>query len=351
MKKKALLLCNFEVDTNSKVLAFACDWINEISNQFENVIVLTLNYNTTTKLNKNVYVFSVNSKQKSKVNTIASIYCLLLKIHFSYMITGYFIHMAHIFAPFLYPFAKLRNKKILLWYAHKAVPLSLILSEKLVDKIFSVSSQSFKLKSKKFTPIGHGIDTENRFKLKIPDPELVRITSIGRITKVKNTDLIIKAFYEVQKSHQNLVLELAGSPVTLADNHFKKQLQDFINRNFTQDKVRFLGDINYSKVPELYNSSRLTINVGDGALDKAIIESLASGTPVITTNDSAKELFHLYDQKTIFLTTKSQLANSIQAALNTSIQESDFFDVRDLIEKNFSIKSIATNISRYFKYN
>ena len=56
--------------------------------------------------------------------------------------------------------AKNFQKKTLLWYTHKAVNWKLKLAEKLVDKIFTASKESFRLPSKKVEITGHGIDLE-----------------------------------------------------------------------------------------------------------------------------------------------------------------------------------------------
>jgi len=73
---------------------------------------------------------------------------------------GIFCHMNPIYTLAIAPFAKLYHKKILTWYVHKHVDLKLKLLEKVTDKIFTASKESFRLPSNKVEVVGHGIDID-----------------------------------------------------------------------------------------------------------------------------------------------------------------------------------------------
>ena len=62
---------------------------------------------------------------------------------------GVFFHMCPEFVLGAHLLPKLFKKKTALWYVHKEVSWRLWLSEKLVNKIFTASKESFRLKNKK----------------------------------------------------------------------------------------------------------------------------------------------------------------------------------------------------------
>ena len=105
-------------------------------------------------------------------------------------INGVFFHMCpeYVIGAGLWP--KIFRKKSLLWYAHKSVNWKLRLAEKLVNKIFTPSKESFRLPSEKVEISGHGIDLV-KFKTKETNKNGsgFKIISVGRITAVKNVHL------------------------------------------------------------------------------------------------------------------------------------------------------------------
>lgn len=169
-----LIVFNFESNKNSQVLAFALDWINEIAKNVNKLYVVSLHCGDF-EVADNVEIHCINQNQKSRLQTILSIWKVVSNIHKKDKnIDGYFVHMAHYFVPIIYPFAKYYNTKIVLWYAHKSVPFSLKLAALLSDKIFSISPASMRLQTKKFEAIGHGIDTNHRFKLQEQFRDLIK---------------------------------------------------------------------------------------------------------------------------------------------------------------------------------
>jgi len=288
-----LVLFNFESNQNSQALAFALDWINEIAKNVDKLYVVSLRCGKY-KVNNNVEVYCVDQDKKSRLQTIISVWKILRKIHKNDKnIKGYFVHMAHYFVPIIYIFAKYFNQKILLWYAHKSVPISLKIAGILADKIFSISSQSMKLQTNKFEAVGHGVDTTNRFVFKESFRDKIKnIVTVGRISKVKNVDMIADAF--VSLNRDDLYLYVVGDVLSKDDFQYLESIKKSIPL-YLKNNIFFTGSIQFNKILGVYNDMDLAINLGDGALDKAIIEPMAMGIPVITSNDSAKEIFNHLD--------------------------------------------------------
>ncbi|MCT7619674.1 glycosyltransferase [Aliarcobacter butzleri] len=337
-----LILFNFESNKNSQALAFALDWINEIAKNVDKLYVISLRCGNFEVLN-NVEVHCINQDKKSKLETIFSIWKVLIKIHNKDKnINGYFVHMAHYFVPIIYPLAKWYKQKIVLWYAHKSVPFSLRLAGILVDKIFSISSSSMLLKTDKFEAIGHGIDTKNRFILKEKFKNKIQnIVTVGRISKVKNIHIIVNSF--ILLNMKDIYLYIVGDIITEEDKNYLYHIKKIIPNNF-KDNIIFTGIIPFEKLHNFYQNMDLAINLGDGGLDKAIIEPMAMGIPVITSNETAKNIFEHLNGKGIYLLKKKE---DLKEVLNEIIEYNILFDkilLREEIVKKHSLNNLSKKI-------
>lgn len=160
-----LIIFNYESNMDSR-FSFALDWINEISKNVSKVYVVSLRCGKY-KVNDNVEIYCVGQDKKSRLQTILSIWKILDKIHKQDKnINGYFVHMAHYFVPLIYPFSVYFSQKIVLWYAHKSVPLSLQIANFFTDVAVASTSIGYQIKTDKLKIIGQGIDTTKRFLLK-----------------------------------------------------------------------------------------------------------------------------------------------------------------------------------------
>lgn len=342
-----LILFNFESNKSSQALAFALDWVNEIAKNVDKLYVVSLRCGKY-EVRKNVEVFCINQDKKSRFKTILSIWKVLKYIHKKDKnINGYFVHMAHYFVPIIYPFAKYYNKKIVLWYAHKSVPISLKIAGNLSDKIISISSKSMRLKTDKFEAVGHGIDTANRFILKNNFRDKIKnIVTVGRISRVKNTLMIVKAFLSLGRDDLNLYI--VGDTLGKEDEEYLKEIKQNIPKE-KEKNIIFTGSIAFDKIRDIYKDMDLAINLGDGALDKAIIEPMAIGIPIITSNDSAKELFINLNNKGVYLLEKKE---DLEKVLKNIIDFELNFDrevLRKEIIKNHSLNKLVNKILKEFE--
>jgi glycosyltransferase involved in cell wall biosynthesis len=103
----------------------------------------------------------------------------------------------------------------------------------------------------------------------------------------KNLDSIIKAFYKVKKikGFENLKLLKAGNAQYKKD---RKQLISLINDLELQNDVIFINYVPIEDLPKLYSLSELFVfpSFYEG-FGFPILESMACGTPVITSNKSS----------------------------------------------------------------
>ena len=103
------------------------------------------------------------------------------------------------------------------------------------------------------------------------------IIAIGRLILQKGYSLLIAAFAEAHKHHPEAVLVFAG------DGYLRDELDAQARSLALNGSVRFLG--NRKDVPQLLGVSDLYANSSHWeGLSIAMLEAMASGTPVLATN-------------------------------------------------------------------
>jgi len=233
-----------------------------------------------------------------------------------------------------------------MWKAHKSVTFSVKLATLLADKIFSVSKQSFRVKTKKANFIGHGIDTKDRFKKQSHRDKIENIIVVGRVSSTKNILLLVRVFVKLLEQFDFLKLYIVGD-VENNSKYFeqvKSTIPDRVRKN-----VIFTGSIKFNTIVGIYKKMNLAVNLSDtGSLDKAIIEPMALGIPVITSNDTAHEIFKHLDNKGVFLVSKEDLYNKFVDIVDNKYSI-DRTLLRDEVVKNHSLENLARIITSEFK--
>lgn len=268
-----LLICTQTIDSNDPVLGFFHRWIKEFAKHCDGVEVICLREGKHA-LPVNV---SVHSLRKEKKPSHSFIYALrfwraLWKLRGRY--DAVFVHMNSEYVLLGAPFWKLSSVPVALWYTHKHVPWHLRLAEKIVNIIFTASSESFRLASKKVRVTGHGIDTD--FFTPSSSVRTNTILSVGRLTPSKRHELVLQAAAHTQREVQ-----------IVGDGSEKKKLEHLADSLGIRSRVEFLGPLSQEKLKKLYQTAGVLMHTSEtGSLDKVVLEALACGLPVVTT-DSA----------------------------------------------------------------
>lgn len=139
---------------------------------------------------------------------------------------------------------------------------------------------------KRFTIIPNGIDTDqfqididNRGKkssLGLSDSSFV-ITSIGRLRRKKGHEYLLRAFENIFDEEKNLILLLVGDGER--EDALKKQVTNYKSKS----AIKFLG--NRTDIPEILAITDIFALPTEGeGMSNAIIEAMAAGVPIITTD-------------------------------------------------------------------
>lgn len=202
-----------------------------------------------------------------------------------------FVHMAHEWCYRIGPYLRARGIPVLLWYAHGSVPWKLYLSTTIASRIVTSTPEGFRIDSPKKRVIGQAIDTA-LFAIPGDRPVGNEIVSVGRVSRRKNVALLIEAMAEVVRRPglERARLRIAGPELTPSDKAYRIELERLIARLGLETNVELTGAMTQAGTAGLYRTAVLHVNVsGTGSMDKTVMEALATGCPVVTSNEAFRE--------------------------------------------------------------
>jgi len=347
-----LLFITQKVDMNDDVLGFTHDWLLEFSKICQRLTVIALSVGEH-DLPDNVKILSLGKEAgRSKIKYLINFYKYIWRERLNY--DTVLVHMNKEYVVLGGWFWRLTGKKIALWYVHKQTSLMLKLAEKIVDVIFTASKESFKLLSRKLKIVGHGVDL-NKFYYR-PEAkrrENFKIIYVGRISRIKNQRLLIEAMNILNKRGAgNIKIDLVGSPVYPEDEDYKNELAKLIGDYRLKNQIKFTGSVPNREIAQIYRQADLSVNLcPTGGMDKAVLEAMAVGLPVIAFNKTFAPL--LNGCKNLILNDLSaiELAQKIYALVKAPQEELNLisFNLRKKIIGNYGLAALTGKIINELK--
>jgi len=236
------------------------------------------------------------------------------------------------------------GKKISLWYTHKSVDVKLFIAEKIVHHIFTASKESFRLKSKKLTVTGHGIDTD-RFVCDNKDgrgASSLSLITVGRITKTKNISFLIEALAILKKRGSAFHFNIVGATLTEKDKAYENMLKAQIKQNNLGEQVTFCGSKTQAEiVPLLCGSDVFLHSSKTGSVDKAVLEAMSCGVVPVSTSEAFRDLI----PQGLYVSdgARESFVLSIQKAV-----EYDRSELRKYIINHHGLPSLIEKLVTYF---
>ena len=337
-----LLIITQKVDINDDNLGFFHDWIKKFAECAD--VEVIANCVGDYDLPSNVKVFSLGKENGAgKFVRFFRYQWLLLKL--LQKTDGIFFHMCpeYVLGAGLLP--KVFEKKTLLWYAHKSASWRLKFAEKLVNKIFTPSKESFRLDSKKVEITGHGIDID-KFKYQVSNIKHAdsgfKIISVGRVAKVKNLHLFIEVAEILKNKKYDFHIKIAGAPILETDREYFKKIKEKIKEKNLDDIIKFVGPISSKEIIYFYQSGDLFVNLSDtGSIDKAIVEAMSCGLKILTSNDAFKNILK---EENITDKNPENISNKI-ISLEKSASD---LSLRGYAVKNHNLDSLIIKIIQHF---
>lgn len=161
-------------------------------------------------------------------------------------------------------------------------------------------------------------------KLRIPKDKKIILT-VGRLEPEKSLDFVIKVFAEFSQSRDNFVLCIVG------EGREKQSLKELAQDLNVSDSIYFVGAIPFSDMPLVYKDSYLFVFGSQTETQgMVIVESLATGVPVIAVQDSA-------------------IADAVQNGLNGFLVRKDVSTFADQLHTIVSNKHLYEELQRNTK--
>lgn len=256
---------------------------------------------------------------------------VLVEHNIEYKVYEKFVMKSLIFArPFLY-FDILKLKRIEKYYWKKAT------------KLVAVSEIEASLMERKVEVVPNGVDIE-KFKMKkiLKEKENKKVLFIGDFKWIQNRDSIVyiikNIWPRVVKNNPDAILWVVGKRIP----DFVKSLKDdsiIFDENAPNETEKIFHEADILLAP---------IRVGGGTNFK-ILESMSSGTPVITTK-LGNEGIKARDNEEIIICDKPEEFSSKTSLLLTDdyLYEKISRNSRKFIEKNFDWKNIAVKLNSVY---
>jgi len=300
MRIMTLLFITRKIDYKDERAGFVVDWLQELALGVTKLVVICQEEGAWSNKPNNVAVYSLGKELGySKIRQFINFQLLAIKL--VGQVDGVLAHMMPLYGILAGPWCKIFRKKLAQWYAHGTVDWRLKLADFWVDTYITSSLAGLRLKTKKpIQVIGQGINVKffvpkSGDKAQNPQDEKFKILSVGRISPTKNLDTLIKAVEDLQlnesKMRDNFLVQIIGGPGKPEQAAYMKDLQKEVKSKNLNKVVDFLGPLQRSEILSYYQNCDLFINLSEtGSLDKAVLEAMACGSLVLTSNEAYKNI-------------------------------------------------------------
>jgi glycosyltransferase involved in cell wall biosynthesis len=352
MSNERLLIFTQKVDRNDSVLGFFHRWVEELARHFAEVHVVCL-YEGVHNLPKNCSVYSLGKEKGTpRIWMFVRFYRMLWELRSVF--DSVFVHMNTEYVLLGGPLWRAFGKRIVLWYAHGHVSWRLRLAERLVHAVVTSTPSGFRIKSPKVHAVGQGIDTLAFHPVISPPNEQPHIISVGRISPVKDYKLLMDAVWKLKHEYGiHPTVSIVGEPGT-SDQH--RYLDDLVAYTIARDlgnTIYFKGAVTNYDLPPVLQGADLFVNTSrTGSLDKAVLEAMATGLPVLTCNEAFRGVLGEFADDLMFAPGDADAcARKISWIVSLSEQRRRELgeELRAIILRDHTVEKLATSIAEVIK--
>lgn len=310
-----LLVLTQKINKNDPVLGFFHYWINSFAEKCEFIEVICLEQGDF-NLPSNVSVYSLGKESGvSKVKYIKNFYKHLKDLSGKY--DKVFVHMNQEYILLAGIYWVFKGVPVYLWRNHPSGSFLTQVAVFLSNKVFCTSRASFTAKFKKAVIMPAGVDTA----LFRPNLSSIRkkysVCMIGRVSPIKHIDLALEAIKTLTDKGVQTSLSVIG-PVAPKDEDYYRGLLEYVEKNNLSNIVSFSGSVSPEKLPDIYSSYEICLNLTPaGSFDKTVIESASCGAIPLVVNTSFKGLL---PDVCITGNSKEDIASAIEKIFDPALQ-------------------------------
>jgi glycosyltransferase involved in cell wall biosynthesis len=352
-----VLMITQKVDLDDDVLGFTHTWVNKLAELVSWLHVLALSVGRH-ELTGNVTLYSMGKEQGAgRLRRFVNFNRIVAPLVLRCQVDLVFVHMAPLYAILAAPWTKLARVPIVLWYAHGYVSHKLRVAHWLVDRVVSSTPEGFRLPSEKLVVVGQGIDTGVFKPVEGPWPKRpLTVLSVGRISPVKDYETLIAAadiLVNRRGAMQPPKFVIVGDVGTPRQRTYRDKLLTQVQGRGLSEFVRFVGSVPHDQIFQYYQMADLFVSTSQtGSLDKAVLEAMACGVPVLTCNEAFGDFLSGLSLRLMFGTgAREELANRLSDVLNLGNDDRRSLgsELRYRVVSEHSLAGLADRLATVFR--
>jgi glycosyltransferase involved in cell wall biosynthesis len=286
LNRDTVYVFNLSSDLNSPVLAASLEWVKAFARQAKLVHVFSTHLGEVPTIPNVKFIEIGGGTFPRRVTAIFRLMAVLFYIVRNSKKAIVFHHMSPRTAVLLGPFLRLFKVPQGLWYSHSVASFELQVARHFVNVLFTSSESAIPIRSQKTKYTGHGISTELFKNTNQSNRDRLSITSVGRITRIKNLEIILNEISGLENDIQKAVnVEFVGG---IQDANYKNMLEQIAKG--LNVKLRFCDPIPYDKLSEYYNCKSIYFTGTPKSIDKATLEAAFCGCFIVSKNPDALRL-------------------------------------------------------------
>lgn len=148
-----------------------------------------------------------------------------------------------------------------------------------------------------------------------PEIRQKKIVGVGRLFEQKNFSLLIDSFSDIENKFPEYILEIYG------EGHLRNTLQNQIEQLSLQHKIHLKG-VKKNVMKEIYDSELFVMSSNFEGFPNALVEAMASGLPVISTDFStgvARDLISKDNGIVVPVKDRKSLSKAMENVLSDSV--------------------------------
>ena len=345
-----------KVDLDDDVLGFTHTWVNKLAERVEHLHVLALLVGRH-ELRDNVALYSMGKEQGSgRLRRFINFNRVVAPLVLRRQVDVVFVHMCPIYAVLAAPWAKLRRVPVVMWYAHGHVSYTLKVAHQLVERVVSSTPEGFRLPSNKLVIAGQGIDTDVFKPAESPRPERpFTVLSVGRISPVKDYETLVMAadILVNQQGHRGFRFVVVGGVGTAEQEEYAHHLGELVKARRLEAYIEFVGSVPHGRVVDYYRQADAFASTSrTGSLDKAGLEAMACGLPLLTCNEAFTNVLDDFSNKLMFEEGNvDDLARKILNVIEVRTRSQAVFEraLREIVVQEHDVKRLVNRIVSVFE--
>lgn len=335
IRQMKLALVTFELDEDHPALAWQAEVVAAFAKHCSQILVLTSRVGRFRQPN-NVHVELAPRGGAWWFNPEFYRMCR------QHQVEGVFVHMAMEWAYRLLPTCKALRLPVVMWYAHGTVTQRLRWAVRSADRIVTSTSEGCRVASNKIQVIGQGINTRVFSLLDHRKPQ--EVLYVGRISPRKRIELLLETAHQLKKLGKPLPFRLVGPVLSCEDHAYEKRMRLLIRKWELEDVVSIEPAISRHQIPSLHNFALVHLSLSNtGSLDKTLLESLACGCPILTSNPAFRRLLRKFPELYLEDETPENIAKQI-LLLDTY----DPMELRALVDRDHSLDTYPNRVFEVF---